>query len=330
MSNPSMTLPVSTVSIERVEVSSRGLWKEVPALKRDGETIVAKGQWIRIASLLDEDWVERELRKPEECIGVLKAHSREFKADILRFSQMVPDTLPRYDFPLEMRSLAVAEVGDFKRWWEGLPQESRKNVRRSQKRGVRIEIKEFGPEVIAGIAGVQNETPVRQGRRYPHYGKSLEQVRRDHGAFQDRSTFLCAYFEQEMIGFLKLVYRGRVASLLQLNSKVAHHDKRPSNALMAKAAELCAERGVHYLTYGLFNYGAKGHSPLREFKERNGFREMLIPSYYVPLTSWGDICVRFKLYRGIQEMIPKKMMATALNLRARWYTLHTSKAGVAQ
>ena len=133
-----------------------------------------------------------------------------------------------------------------------------------------------------------------------------------------------------MIGFLKLVYRGRIASLLQLNSKVAHYDKRPSNALMAKAAEMCAERGIQYLTYGLFNYGAKGHSPLREFKERNGFHEVLIPAYYVPLTAWGAVCVRLKLYRGIRDMIPKKIMDAVLSVRARWYNLHSTRAGVAQ
>jgi hypothetical protein len=315
-------------AVSTVEVSSRGRWTEIPALRLGGDTIVVNGTWIKIASLYDEDWIEEELHDPELCSRVLRGQS-SVKADILRFSQMVPDTTPRFEYPMERRSIAVAEVGNFKNWWEKLPQETRKNVRRSVKRGVTIQVKEFDPEVIAGITAVQNETPIRQGRKYIHYGKSPDEVRRDHGGFLDRSSFICAYFENEFIGFLKLVYRGKIAALLQLNSKAAHYDKRPSNALMAKAVELCEARGITHMTYGLFNYGSKGHSPLREFKERNGFGEMLVPYYYVPLSTWGQVCVNMKLYRGIREMLPKRIITTALNLRTRWYTFRTNKAGVA-
>lgn len=316
-------------SASTAEVSSRGQWMEVPALKRGAETIIFNGSWIKIASLFDEDWVEQELQDPEAWLNTLKESSTAPRADILRFSQMVPHVAPRFNYPMEMRSIAVAEVGDFKSWWEKLPQESRKNVRRSGKRGVTIEVKEFDADVIAGIASVQNETPLRQGRKYIHYGKSLDEVKRDHGAFLDRCDFICAYFEDEFIGFLKLVYRGKIAALLQLNSKAAHYDKRPSNALMAKAVELCEARGMTHLTYGLFNYEGKGHSPLREFKERNGFYEMLVPNYYVPLSAWGQVCVNMKLYRGVRELLPKKVVTSALNLRTRWYTFRTRKAGVA-
>ena len=329
MPNDAPTAMDAAFSISTVDISSRGRWVEAPALKLDGQAIIVNGKWIKIASLYDEDWIEEELRNPELCVKLLKGQRGVLKADILRFSQMVPDSAPRFAFPMELRSIAVAEVGNLKNWWESLPQESRKNVRRSAKRGVTIRLKNFDEEVISGIAGVQNETPIRQGRKYPHYGKSLEAVKRDHGSFLDRSDFICAYFEGEIVGFLKLVYRGKIAALLQLNSKVAHYDKRPSNALLAKAVELCEARGITHMTYGLFNYGSKSHSPLREFKERNGFSEMLIPNYFVPLTTWGQTCVNMKLYRGIRELLPKKMLATALNLRSKWYTSRTSKAGVA-
>jgi hypothetical protein len=316
-------------SISTLKVSHRGRWVEASALELGDETIVVQGGWMKIASLHDEDWVDRELRDPELCATILREQSRAMKADILRFSQIVPETTCRFSYPMELRSIAVAEVSRFKKWWDGLPQETRKNVRRSQKRGVTIAVKSFDSEVIEGIAAVQNETPIRQGRKYPHYGKSLDDVARDHGSFLDRSDFICAYFENELIGFLKLVYRGKIASLLQLNSKIAHYDKRPSNALLAKAVELCEARGISHLTYGLFNYGGKRHSPLRQFKERNGFCEMMIPNYYIPLTAWGELCVKLKLYRGVRELLPKNLVSTALNLRTRWYTFRTNKAGVA-
>lgn len=309
------------IAVGRIQISVRGRWVEAPVCQLGNLTFVVKGKWIKVAALHDEDWLEEDIVDPDGCLKKLKECSNIPRPDIFSFSQKVPDTARRFQYHVEMRSIAVAEVADFKTWWEGLPQETRKNVRRSQKRGVRIEVRKLDDDVIRGIVDIQNETPVRQGRQYYHYGKSFEQVKRDHGAFLDRSDFICAYFENELIGFLKLVYRGAVASILQLSSKAAHHDKRPSNALLAKAVELCEARGIGYLTYGMFNYGNKGKSPLREFKERHGFCEMLVPMYYVPLTVWGRICLKAKLHRGLIGLLPPRMIAAMLNVRTRWYNL---------
>lgn len=307
-----------------IEISVRGRWVKVPALRVNGQTLIVTGKWIRIANLHDESWLEGELVDPHECLERLRDSSGTYRTDILCFSQKVPETLPRYEYPMEMSSIAVAAVAGFKEWWEKLPQSTRKNVRRSQKRGVVIKVRGFDADVIKGIRNVQNESPVRQGRHYPHYGKSLEEVKRDHGSFVDRSDFICAYFEDEFIGFLKLVYRGDVASILQLNSKAAHYERRPSDALLAKAAELCEARGIAYLTYGMFNYGNKGDTSLREFKVRHGFGEMLVPTYYVPLTAWGRLCVKTKLYRGLLGILPTSILTIALAVRTKWYSLFTS------
>src|SRR5437773_2109408 len=79
-------------------------------------------------------------------------------------------------------------------------------------------------------------------------------VKKDQSSFLDRSDFICAHLADELIGFLKLVYRGETASILQLLPKASHNDKRPANALVAKAVERCEARAVSYLTYGMFNY----------------------------------------------------------------------------
>jgi hypothetical protein len=306
---------------EKIEISVRGRWVEVPVLWVNGQPLVVTGTKIRIAGLHDEEWLEEQIEDPEECIRRLRENSRKLRADIFSFAQKVPVNALHYKYPHELRSVAVADVSNFKAWWESLPQETRKNVRRGQKRGVVLQVRGFDAEVIQGIADVQNESPIRQGRRYPHYGKSFEQVKRDHGAFVDRSDFICAYFGEEFIGCLKLVYRGDIASILQLNSKAAHYDKRPSNMLLSKAAELCEAKGVSHLIYGRFNYGTQKQSALREFKERHGFSEMLVPTYYVPLTLWGNTCVRLRLYRGLVHFIPQGILSRALDLRAKWYKL---------
>jgi len=302
-----------------IEISVRGRWVSAPALRVNGQVIAIEGTWIKIAHLHNEDEAESEVADPEACIRALKEQGSSPRTDIFCFSQLVPDTSPRYKYPMEMQSIAVAYVADCEKWLANISRKTRHAIRRSKRLGVVIRMRSFDAETIQGIRDVQNETPVRQGRPYWHYGKTLEQVRQDHCSFAGRSDFMCAYCGGEFIGFVKLVYCGGFASILQMISKMAHYDKCVSNALIAKAVERCAEKHIPYLTYGLFNYGNKGDSSLCRFKVRNGFTEMLVPRYYVPLTAWGRICVKTRLYRSWHDMLPHKFIAAASTLRAKWH-----------
>ena len=303
-----------------VEVSSKGKWYQVPAVPVDGHNLLVKGKWIRMAVVHDEEWLETEITRPALCLRTLKAErSQELRADIFTFAQKPTTTLPRFDYPIEWESVAAACTSSYKDWWEKLPQESRKNVRRSQKRGVVVQVRSLTDELVEGIIGVNNDSPMRQNLPFAHYGKTFAQVKKDQSAFLDRSDFICAYLGDELIGFLKIIYRGDVASILQLLPKASHADKRPANVLVAKAVELCAAKGIAVLTYGLFNYGNKRDNPLREFKVRNGFDERLIPRYYVPVTLWGALCVRTKVYRGLHGLLPHRVIMAVVNARAKWY-----------
>lgn len=322
-------LPTNTMN--SLEISVKGKWVSVPALEVDGKTITITGNWLKIAAVHDEDWMQTDIGDPERCLSeIKKLHSGASRADIFTFTQKVPAAAPKYSYPFESESIAVAHIPSFKEWWEKLPQESRKNTRRAQKRGVTVKVLEFNDELIHGIMEVNNDSAVRQGRAFTHFGKSFDQVKRDHSAFLDRCDFICAYMENEFIGFLKIIYRGEIASILQLLPKLKHSDKRPANAMLTKAVELCEAKGIKYLTYGLFNYGNKKESSIREFKERNGFEEMLIPRYYVPLTLKGKLGMKLNLHRGIFGILPPGLIGFLVSLRGRWYNLQHRNAGVAQ
>lgn len=308
-----------------IEISLRGKWVRVPALEADRKAIVVLGKWIKLAVIHDEDWLETSVDDPSLCVKVLKEHRHDgMRADIFTFTQNFPVTIPRYKYPMSLDSVAIVRTASFKEWWEKLPQESRKNVRRAQKRGVVIEVRQLDDDLVKGIMEVTNETPVRQGRAYPHYGKTFEQVKKDHSAFLGRSDFICAYYGTELIGFLKLVYRGDIASILQLLPKVSHQDKRPANAMLAKAVECCEGRGISHMIYGMFNYGKKRETSLTQFKVRNGFEEVLMPRYYVPLTVWGALCIKLKLYRGLLEILPNGIIQVGLRARVAWYKFRQS------
>ena len=314
-----------TIADTTTEISIRGLWVRVPALHVNGKTIITRGKWIRVAVIQDEEWLDGEVEAPELCLKTLRENnSNGLHADVFCFAQKPPETVPRYRYPMEWDSIAAVRTCSVKNWWEKLPQETRKNVRRSQKRGVVVEIRELDDSLIRGIVGVNNDSPMRQRLPNAHYGKTLDQIKKDQSSFLDRCDFICAYWGDELIGFLKLVYRGEVASILQLLPKASHQDKRPANALIAKAVEACERKGVSYLTYGMFNYGNKHDSPLREFKVRNGFEEMRVPRFYIPLTNWGRIWVSLKLHRGLIGILPHSAITLGVNARAKWYSLQQS------
>lgn len=303
------------------EVSVHGRRVAIPVLQVHGETIIVPGFWIRVACRADEDFAEAELVDPEGWIAELKQRAaKKTRIDIFTFVQKIPDSTPKYDYPIAWESIAAVRTTNFAEWWDNVSQGTRKNIRRAQKHGVVTVVKTLDDDLIRGIVDVNNDSPVRQGKRFLHYGKSFEQVREDQSAFLDRSDFVCAYLADELIGFLKIVYRRQIASLVQFLPKASHQDKRPANCLLAKAIEVCAARGVSWLTYGQFNYGNKQESSLREFKVRNGFEEIRVPRYCVPLTPWGAICTSLKLYRGPIGVLPRSVITAAVKLRSMWYS----------
>lgn len=318
-----LTQEKSSVTTENmVEVYARGKWIRVPALEFNGLTIFIRGKGLRMAAIRSEEWLERELEAPELCIEELKKRRpKPWRADIFTFTQKLPAVVPKYRYPMEWESIAAIHLTSFKEWWEKLPQATRKNVRRAEKRGVVVKVRQFDDHLIRDLAELNSDSPIRQGVRNVQYGKSLQEIRKDFSSFLDRSELICAYVGDELVGFLKLVYRGEVASILNLLPKASHEDKRPANALVAKAIERCAARGVSYVTYGLFNYGKKRDSSLREFKIRNGFGEVLVPRFYVPLTAWGVLCKKLGIHRGLIGILPHGVIAAAVRARTKLYNL---------
>lgn len=324
MNDASLLAPSRGARAGALEVSVRGKWVKVPAVQINGQTIVVRGKLIKVASLHDEDWTTIGMTNPAECIQILKDGRAGVAADIFYFSQTEPDKEPRYSYPMEMRSLAVADTTSVDAWWRKISHGTRCNIKQAKKRGIDVRLEEFNDDLVRAIMSIQNENPIRQGRRFYHYGKTFDQVKRDHGSYLDSCDFLCAFRGHQMLGFLKLIYRGTIASIMQINSKLEHQYLRPTNALLDKAVQVCASKGIRHLIYGDFNYWNKRESTLRDFKVRNGFEEMRVPTYYVPITAWGSICVRTRLYRGLFGVLPTGAIIAGLDLRRKWYQFNTN------
>jgi len=311
----------SPMKAELAEIRIAGKTIYVPSAEICGRTVVVTGNWLRRATIKDEDVVEGDIvENPQRFLDELKRSP--LQADIFIFSQKIPDVTPKYSYPFEWDNWAGIPITSYNDWWEKrLPQESRRNVRRAAKRGVIVRPAVFDDEFVKGIQGIYNEAPVRQGRRFWHFGKDFETVKMENVTYLDRSDFLGAYFNDELIGFIKIIYADRIATLSQIISKIEHQDKRPTNALLAKALEVCDKKGVKFLLYTKFVYDENRSSPLTEFKRRNGFEEMLYPRYFVPLTAKGALAVKLGIYKGFRRLIPPPILVSLRSLRSRIYQI---------
>src|SRR5207247_6780195 len=99
-------------------------------------------------------------------------------ADLFTFWQRLPDTEPRFDFHMERESLAALPVKTFDYWWEKqLKPATRNLIRKAQKKGVQVRDALYDDDFVRGMAAIFNETPVRQGRHFWHYGKDVDTVK---------------------------------------------------------------------------------------------------------------------------------------------------------
>jgi hypothetical protein len=223
---------------------------------------------------------------------------------------------------MEMDNMAVLPVSTFDEWMsKQIDFKVRNKVRKATKNGVVVREVSFDDAYVRGIHAIYNESPVRQGKSFWHYGKDIDAVRRMNGTFMDRTIFIGAFFEENLIGFVKLVTDEIVsqAGLMQIVSMIRHQDKAPTNALVAQAVRSCAERGIKSLWYANMSYGKKQADGLADFKRHNGFQKVELPRYYVPLTTVGRMALRMGFHHGVSDWIPEPVAAAYRKVRRQWY-----------
>jgi hypothetical protein len=284
-----------------------------------GETEVkVQGMLLRFARIEGDKY--EFLDDPQQLIEQLRRCGR--RVDLFTFMQRITEPEPKYCYPMEWDNLAAVPISTFDHWWtRQVDAKTRNMVRKAEKKGVEIREAPFDDDFVRGISQIYNETPVRQGRHFRHYGKSIEDVRKEEGTFRDRSVFLGAFFERRMIGFVKLVSDSTAtqAGLMNILSMIKHRDKAPTNALLAEAVRSCALRRIPYLVYSNFAYGKKQTDSLSDFKKSNGFRQVDLPRYYVPLTPLGWLALRLRLHQRWIDRLPEPIVARARELRSLWY-----------
>ena len=283
-----------------------------------GKDVRIRGRLLRIGYIDGDKYNVPE--NPEAFVAALRK-CRE-RIDLFTFIQNLPDTSPKYCYPMEWDNLAVLRVTTFDHWWKHqIRSYPRNRARQAEKRGVVMRELPSDEALFAGICGIYNESPIRQGKPFPHYGMTIERARDYASTFLDRSIYVGAFVGDTMIGFIKLVMdESRTqACLVHILAMLQHKDKAPTNALIAEAVKACAGRNVSYLVYEHFTYGNKLGDSLSHFKEVNGFQRVDTPRYYIPLTPIGRIALRLGLHGRFVDRIPESIAGKFRELRKLWY-----------
>ena len=337
-----------SVPYTEVQVSLKGRIQRMRALKVQGRSWVTRGKGLRRAEILDEEWLDPAalgtngaIVDPQEVFRTFRQHP-EF-ADVFSFTcpSSQPVDLSGLCHASRETNWAVLPTSDPASWWARLPQETRKNVRRAERRGVKVREVAWTPALAQGILAIYNESTLRQGRPFWHYAKPLEQVIKDNTTYLDRATFLGAYVGEELVAFMKWVRVGDQARIMQILALQGHQDKRPLMALIAEAVQVCHRQGLSGLIYGQMTYGSKTDDSMVEFKRRLGFAQVNVRREVVAVTPRGRWALRWGWDKPWTERLPAAWMRRLLKVRTWWLThgsqirhhataRRTSQAGVAQ
>ena len=107
-----------------------------------------------------------------------------------------------------MRGFAVIPITTYKDWLKnGIRRGARVNLHRAEREGVVVRPVSYDDHFVQGIKDLYDETPIRQGKPFWHHGKNFEDIKKIHGTYRERAEYIGAYFEGELIGFLKMVLR---------------------------------------------------------------------------------------------------------------------------
>jgi hypothetical protein len=284
----------------------------------DNKEISIAGRFFRAARLRHE-WCDF-LGDPPAAIQEMQ-NGRPI-ADLFTFVRDIGDEHNQDPFHSEPVGIAVLPVTTYKKWWDEIGFKARNKVRKGQKCGVELREIQLDDEFAKGVEAIYNEAPIRQGRKFFHYGKAAVEIKEELSSFLDRCILVGAYHQGELIGFMKLFLGTKVLRTIHIISRLNHRDKCVMDALIGKAVEICDQKKIGHLHYGSWTDGGIG-----EFRTKHGFKRLEVPRYFVPLTLRGKLMLKLKLHRALRDRLPRSWVSPLLDLRT---TLNSRRYGLPQ
>lgn len=302
------------------ETLIKGQPAQIRCIELLGHTFEVQAAAGLVKLSLEDEWFE-DIDDPQALLQAL-ARRPGRTPDLLTFWQRMPEVEPRHAFHTEWEELAVLPIESYDHWWKHqIKPRVRNQIRKAEKDGLVVKEVPYDDDFVRGMTAIFNESPVRQGRRFWHYGKSFETVKIQFSRYIHRERMIGAYFDGELVGFIMLANAGSFGITGQIISSLKHRDKSPNNALIAKAVQLCADQGLKHLIYLYWS-----DDSLAEFKRRCGFEPVRVPRYWIPLTWRGRLALATGLHRGWKSLVPAGLKTRLKGWRRRWYDKQSPSA----
>jgi hypothetical protein len=208
-----------------------------------------------------------------------------------------------YSDPIRIALLSFPSYDD---WWSS-PRinKTRNHVRAALKAGVSVEaVEEISDRGTAmEVVRMYNESPIREKRYFPGYGRWNVDSVQGHFKSDDSSSTLVAKWHGQVVAVDRWKFKGQVAIVASgiTSLKARRHFRGIDHLLLAKQIELLAERGVRYVVYGKL-----GVIPaLDSFKVENGFRPVKVNYNHILFSRKAMVLAKFGLHRRPDILMSK-------------------------
>jgi len=133
-------------------------------IKVCGKEIRIEGRLIRMAQLEGDGY--EYLEDPKAMLEGLR--ECKTRIDLFSFMQRLPETSPKYAYPMEWDNLAALPVTTFDHWWtQQIGFKARNKAKQGEKKGVVVREAPFDDALVKGYGRFTTRTLSGRGRRTP-------------------------------------------------------------------------------------------------------------------------------------------------------------------
>ena len=168
----------TTPQVFAKETLVKGSRRSIECVEIGGQTFSVKRGLLTVVTLEDE-WFN-EVRDPAAVIDALRRRSRAGAPICLLSVSGCRTSEPRFPYRRECESIAAVAIRDLRPLVGRIRSSARRAIRsaRAGKWASTCASAPYDDEFVRGMTAIFNETPIRQGRRFWHYGKDFETVKR--------------------------------------------------------------------------------------------------------------------------------------------------------
>jgi len=218
------------------------------------------------------------------------------------------------DARVDIEPIAAQRVSSHDDWANRVGKKTRNLVRKAERTlgwwlWESPEESDHDLDQLAGIIHkIYNETPTRQGMRFPHYGKTEDSIR------ANIATGVGEYVTVHekagpAVGFAHLIAHDKTCMLEEFLSLQSAYSQAPNNLLLSAVVQRCEETGWKYVTYGRIGTGT--HPSLDRFKKSNGFTQWNCVRGAIGFNAKGWLAVKLGLHLPVQDRIPRRLIPAA-------------------